>query len=182
MAPWRSYCTTLASTRCSVVHLFQFHTYLHGCVRRLCVSDARSRLTVLPCADNKMVWGAFWAVLHMLPLRRPHWLLRSVCYGLIASTVHCAVVFPAQVCGCVGCVGRPWCPHLSPTVSVLAATGRRYVCEQVRCGVGCADVTLANMTTCRRQLRQVHADHCVHHGCGVGAELRRVVSHYCQPL
>lgn len=51
-----------------------------------------------PCStDNKMVWGSFWAVLHLLPITRVHWLLRSIVYGLIASTIHLAVVFPAQV-------------------------------------------------------------------------------------
>lgn len=45
---------------------------------------------------NKMVWGSFWGVLHALPFKRPHYLIRSVIYGLIASTVHCGIVFPAQ--------------------------------------------------------------------------------------
>lgn len=40
---------------------------------------------------NKMVWGGFWAMLYLLPLRRPHWLVRGLLFGLIASTVHCAI-------------------------------------------------------------------------------------------
>lgn len=48
---------------------------------------------------NKMVWGGFWGFLHSIPYskRGLGWfLLRGVCFGLLASTLHCAVVFPAQ--------------------------------------------------------------------------------------
>ena len=46
--------------------------------------------------DNKMVWGGMWGSVHLIPFTWPHYLIRSIFFGLIVSTVHCAIVFPAQ--------------------------------------------------------------------------------------
>ena len=43
-----------------------------------------------------------WGAVHLIPVEWPHWLIRSVFFGLIVSTVHCAIVFPAQDGGMYG--------------------------------------------------------------------------------
>jgi len=81
------------------------------------VNSTFSPLPYTPCwLYNKLVWGAIWSALLLIPLKKPHYMLRGVLFGLIVSYTHLLIVFPAQGDGVMG-HEYGWCTFLLVNLS-----------------------------------------------------------------